>query len=67
MPRRSRTEHPETSDSYAEAQTQALLKILELGERNIRQGNTVPAAEVMERLRERLRLRANADRPRKLP
>jgi hypothetical protein len=67
MPRRSRTKHPETSDSYAEAETQALLKILELGERNIQQGKIIPAAEAMQRLRERLRLRTNAARPRKLP
>jgi hypothetical protein len=48
-------------DNYAEAE--ALLKILELGERNIREGKTVPASEAMKRLR----LRAKAARPRKQP
>jgi hypothetical protein len=57
----------EPLDNYAKAEAEALLKILELGERNIQEGKTVPAAEAMKRVRERLRLRAKAARPRKQP
>ena len=44
--------------SYEKTQeTLALLKILALGERNIAEGKTVPLAEAMRRVRERLRAR----------
>ena len=44
--------------SYEKTQeTLALLKILALGERNIAEGKTVPVAEAMRRVRERIRAR----------
>ena len=44
--------------SYEKTQeTLALLKILALGERNIAEGKTVPVADAMRRVRERIRAR----------
>jgi prevent-host-death family protein len=42
--------------SYEQTQeTLALLKILALGEQQVREGKTVPAAEAMKRFREQIR------------
>jgi prevent-host-death family protein len=46
--------------SYEKTQeTLALLKILALGEQQVRQGKTVPAAKAMRRFRERLKRARN--------
>jgi hypothetical protein len=63
MPRRLRSKPTPSSDS----DTRAHLKILELGERNARQGKVVPAAEAMKRFRERVGQRSKAIRLRNLP
>jgi hypothetical protein len=53
MPRRSQDKSAAASDLDANAL--ALLKILELGERNIQEGKVVPASVAMARFRQRLK------------
>jgi hypothetical protein len=48
-----------TSSPDPEAEARALLKILGLGEQNVKEGKTVPAKEAMVRFRERLRKRTS--------
>jgi len=53
-------EMPDPNLPYEEQQKLALLKILELGQRNIEEGKTVPLSVAMKRLRARLRQRRHA-------
>jgi len=53
-------EMPDPNLPYEEQQKLALLKILELGQRNIEEGKTVPLSVTMKRLRARLRQRRHA-------
>jgi hypothetical protein len=46
---------PDATLSEEEQERLALLRILELGERNIEEGKTVPVSVAMRRLRARLR------------
>jgi hypothetical protein len=53
MPRRSQDKSAAASD--IDANTLALLKILELGERKIQEGKVVSASVAMERFRQRMK------------
>jgi hypothetical protein len=53
-------EMPDPNLPYEEQQKLALLKILELGQRNIEEGKTVPLSVAMKRFRARLRQRRHA-------
>ena len=54
MAGRSRIKPKSGTDLDAGEEALVLLRILELGERNIQEGKTVPLAEAMRRLRQRL-------------
>lgn len=53
--RRQKIEVPDPALPLEEQERLALLKILELAERNIEDGKTVPLAVAMKRLRARIR------------
>ena len=57
MSGRSTIKSKKAVDLDAAEEALALLRILELGERNIKEGKTLPLADAMRRLRERLRKR----------
>jgi hypothetical protein len=50
-------EMPDPNLPYEEQERLALLKILELGQRNFEEGKTVPLSVAMKRFRARLRQR----------
>lgn len=62
MAGRSRIIPKNAADLDAAEEALVLLRILELGERDIKKGKTVPLAEAMRRLRQRLAKRRTKTR-----